>query len=150
MRRYGEQVLPGKPYRDRPGAYAIIGNGSGQVLLAATTNEGEDFLLPGGGIDPGEQPLQALHREVLEETGWRIAAPLRLGAYQRYVFMPDYGFWARKICTIYLARAVRPLMDPLEPDHTPIWMDAEEAALCLSVSAEQSYLSGLIESGISF
>ncbi|MFF5342243.1 NUDIX domain-containing protein [Streptomyces althioticus] len=26
--------------------------------------------LPGGGMDPGESPLEAAEREVREETGW--------------------------------------------------------------------------------
>ncbi|MGB0496888.1 MAG: NUDIX hydrolase [Rubricella sp.] len=141
MRRYGEPFVEGAPYRDRPGAYAIITNGMGALLLAATTNEGEDFLLPGGGIDPGEAPLGALHREVLEETGWRIAPERRLGAFQRYAWMPDYQRWARKVCHIYLARAVYPLVDPIEPDHVPVWMPAEDAARLLSVSGERAFVS---------
>ncbi|PJN93609.1 hypothetical protein CNY89_19590 [Amaricoccus sp. HAR-UPW-R2A-40] len=57
-----------------------------------------------GGVDPGESPIRALHREVLEETGWTISIQRRLGAFQRYTFMPEYDLWARKVCAVYLCR----------------------------------------------
>ena len=126
MRRVGEAVHPDITYKLRPGAYAILPHGSG-VLLTHQDRPEPELHLPGGGIDPGESPLQALHREVFEETGWRIAAPRRLGAYRRFVYMPEYDLWAEKICTIYAARPVRRLADPGEPGHTPIFTDWQTA-----------------------
>ena len=139
MRRFGETIKSDQTYADRPGAYAIIADGS-WLLLAQTTATTETFLLPGGGIDAGEHPLAGLHREVMEETGWRVAAPRRLGAYQRYVFMPEYGWWAHKICAIYLCHPVRRLAAPTEPDHLPVWMRATDAAHRLSVEAERHFV----------
>lgn len=143
MRRYGERYISGKPYRDRPGAYAIIAHGDA-ILVANTSATGETYLLPGGGIEPGESPLRALHREVMEETGWRIAPRRRVGAFQRYVFLPDYGYWARKVCHFYLCHPVHSLGPPTEPDHRPIWMDASLAADTLSVSGERAILRQLL------
>lgn len=51
----------------RAGAYAVIRRGS-QVLLTRLAHTGR-WTLPGGGIDPGEQPADSLAREVFEETG---------------------------------------------------------------------------------
>lgn len=150
MRRYGEAVISGQRYQDRPGAYACIGDGSGHLLLAATSVRGEEFLLPGGGIDPGESPLQALHREVLEETGWRIGGPLRLGAFQRYVYMPEYDKWARKVCHIYLCRAIAQLAAPTEPDHEPVWVTGEQAVECLSISGDRAFVAALVASKMPF
>jgi 8-oxo-dGTP diphosphatase len=150
MRRYGEAVVPGQHYGDRPGAYACIGDGTGNLLLAATTVRGEEFLLPGGGIDPGENPLQALHREVMEETGWRVGHVRRMGAFQRYVYMPEYDKWARKVCHVYVCRGIAQLADPIEPDHTPVWIDGREAVENLSISGDRAFVAALVASGISF
>lgn len=93
--------------------------------------------LPGGGIDPGEQPLQALHREVWEETGWRIGEAQRFCSFQRFAWLPDYQYWARKTQTIYLARAVYRLAPPQEPGHIPHWLAPEEALQRLSVTGDR-------------
>ncbi|MEM7527665.1 MAG: NUDIX domain-containing protein [Pseudomonadota bacterium] len=137
MRRYGEPWLPGRPYRDRPGVYAVIlGRGvrRGMILCAET----DELQLPGGGVDPGEQPIAALHREVLEETGWRIAGPRRIAAFQRFSFLPDYRYWARKTQTIYLAHAVARAGPPLEPNHRPRWLPVAEAARSLGVAGDRA------------
>ena len=139
MRRIGEPFRQ-KPYRDRIGAYALIaGRFAGRRGLLVVDQEGE-LQLPGGGVDPGESPLQALHREVGEETGWRIAAPRRIGAFQRFAWLPDYGFWARKVQLIFLARAVRRLPVELEPGHTPLWLPAPEAARRLSIEGDREFV----------
>ena len=44
------------------------GNGAIQIALIAT-NQGDRWQLPKGRLEPGEEPLQAAIREVLEETG---------------------------------------------------------------------------------
>lgn len=46
---------------------------------------GEGLTLPGGGVEAGESPLQALHRELWEEAAAHITYARRLGAMQRNV-----------------------------------------------------------------
>ena len=87
--RMGEPVIAGMRYRPRPGAYAILMR-RGQVLLTHQSRPEPEFQLPGGGIDKGEQVIPALHREVFEETGWRVSGLKRLGAYRRFSYMPEY------------------------------------------------------------
>jgi len=65
--------------RQRLAAYALIVDGSGRVLLARQP-DGRRYRgrwsLPGGGVDHGEHPEQAVIREVREETG----VDVRVGA----------------------------------------------------------------------
>jgi 8-oxo-dGTP diphosphatase len=143
MRRIGEPFRP-RPYRDRIGAYAVVAGARGLLLV----DQDGELQLPGGGIDPGESPLQALHREVGEETGWRIAAPRRLGAFQRFAWLPDYGYWARKVQLVYLARAVRPLGIELEPGHLPLWLPAPEAARRLDIEGDREMVRRAISAGL--
>ncbi|GAB2958953.1 hypothetical protein GCM10027280_54620 [Micromonospora polyrhachis] len=59
--------------RSRVSAYAIAVT-EGRLLLTQLSGTSPVFLpglwhLPGGGIDPGEQPQESLTRELYEETG---------------------------------------------------------------------------------
>jgi 8-oxo-dGTP diphosphatase len=140
MRRHGPPPRPGTTYRARRGAYGALLAG-GEVLLA---RQGHDLLLPGGGIDPGETPLRALHREVREETGWRIGPPRRIGVFARYDWITPEDYFARKVNLVYLARPVRPLGPPSEPDHVPVWMRAADAPDALSVEGEARMLEAAL------
>ena len=65
---------PVPPRRQRIAAYALITRG-GQVLLTRMSDRTRipgRWTLPGGGIDHGEDPREALRREVYEETGLHV------------------------------------------------------------------------------
>jgi 8-oxo-dGTP diphosphatase len=68
--------VPNLPRRQRVAAYAVVlrtgDDGSDRVLLsrlAPRVSATELWTLPGGGIDHGEHPRDALVREIKEETG---------------------------------------------------------------------------------
>jgi ADP-ribose pyrophosphatase YjhB (NUDIX family) len=66
--------------RRRIGVYGICLDGSGRVLLARASGEPSrqgKWQVPGGGVDHGEDPLDALAREFAEETGL-VVRPVRL------------------------------------------------------------------------
>lgn len=138
IRRFGEVPVVGKNYVRRVGAYALLPR-DGQLLLTCQFDPGPDIQLPGGGVDPGESPVKALHREVAEETGWRIGTPRRVGAFRRFAFMPEYDLWAEKICLIYVARPTLRLGEPTEPDHTALWMQACDAARVLGNAGDRHF-----------
>ena len=138
--RVGHAPDATRDYRHRPGVYAILPLGR-QFLLTLQMADVPDIQLPGGGIDPGESPVRALHREVLEETGWRIAAPRRLGAFRRFVFMPEYDICAEKLCHVYLARPVYQISSPIEPDHETLLLSGDEAVDALGNDGDRLFLA---------
>lgn len=140
IRRYGEAVRQGQRYRRRPGVYAVLLE-SGQVLTTFQQEPKPEFQLPGGGIDPGEHPLAALHREVMEETGWTIRIRHRLGAFRRFCYMPEYDLWAEKLCTVYLARPARPVGPPTEAGHSAVWLPAADALEVLGNAGDRAFLA---------
>lgn len=143
IRRYGEPVEPGRRYRRRPGVYAVILQGD-SLLATHQSAPTPEFQLPGGGIDRGEHPIAALHREVYEETGWRIALQRRIGAFRRFTYMPEYDLWAEKLCTVYLAHPVRPHGPPTEPGHLAVWLPVDEALIRLGNAGDRAMLARVL------
>jgi 8-oxo-dGTP diphosphatase len=82
-----------------------------------------EVQLPGGGVDPGEQLIPALHREVMEETGWHVCVNQKKGVFERFTYMPEYKIWAHKICHIYSCKAVYRKTSFLEKGHKYIVTD---------------------------
>ncbi|WP_299294758.1 NUDIX hydrolase [uncultured Tateyamaria sp.] len=140
IRRFGAPPQKGRTYTRRPGAYAILPR-DGRVLLTYQHGLDPEFQLPGGGIDPGESPLRALHREVFEETGWHIARPRRIGAFKRFVYMPEYTLWAEKLCHIYVAHPVRSVCPPTEPEHESVWMTPQQAIATVGNDGDCMFLA---------
>ncbi|MFD7301298.1 NUDIX hydrolase [Streptomyces pharetrae] len=64
----------------RVAAYAICVR-DGQVLLARSPAEDgtREWVLPGGGMEHGEDPYDTVRRELLEETGYRVEVTGLLG-----------------------------------------------------------------------
>ncbi len=139
IRRIGEQVRHDQRYRKRPGIYAVLVR-DGAVLLTHQMEPVPEFQLPGGGIDPGEHPIPALHREVREETGWKIDRLRRLGAFRRFTYMPEYDLWAEKICQVYLARPSVCLGPPAEDGHTAIWATFADAISLVENDGDRMFL----------
>lgn len=142
IRRYGEPVKAGVRYTRRPGVYTVLLRGD-SILATHQSQPIPEFQLPGGGIDRGEHPITALHREVREETGWKIAIERRIGAFRRFTYMPEYDMWAEKICTVYLAKPVLRLGPPSEPGHTAVWISVTDAITLLGNDGDRAMLAGL-------
>jgi 8-oxo-dGTP diphosphatase len=72
-----------------PGVAAVIIDPAGQVLLQRRSDDGK-WGLPGGGIEPGEEPADALVREIREETALEIVPERIVGVYSGPDFRVRY------------------------------------------------------------
>ncbi|MDZ7904894.1 MAG: NUDIX hydrolase [Cypionkella sp.] len=139
IKRYGETPTAGQRYRRRAGVYAVLFDGA-SVLLTHQAQPIPEYQLPGGGIDAGENPIPALHREVIEETGWHIAAPRHIGTYRRFTYMPEYDMHAEKVCAIYVARPVLRIGPPTEAGHVAVWASPNTALRILANEGDRAML----------
>ena len=140
IKRYGEPVKPGQRYRRRAGVYGVLLDGDA-VLLTHQAEPIPEYQLPGGGVDAGENPIAALHREVFEETGWHIGPPRHIGTFRRFTYMPEYDKWAEKVCTIFVARPTLRLGPPTEAGHSAVWAPAEVALQIVTNKGDRAMLA---------
>lgn len=75
----------------RNSAKAIVIS-QGRILLNRCTSRfGEYYALPGGGQNPGETLIEAVRREVAEETGYSVRVLRMSGVYERIVERREPG-----------------------------------------------------------
>jgi ADP-ribose pyrophosphatase len=99
---------------ERSNCIAVIAlNASGKVLLENQYRqavEKELLEIPAGAVDPGENPEQAVIREMQEETGFRPQHVVKLGGFYA---SPGYS---TEYLYLYLATDL--VNDPLEAEDT--------------------------------
>jgi len=126
---FGQRVS-GQAYIRRPSIYAIIED-RGSRLAVVRTPKGS--FLPGGGVEPGETPNQALAREVREECGFAIRVGERIGRATQLVSSPDESKAYEKVSEFVEASREGPVADSgTESDHRLLWLAPEEAAQTLT------------------
>jgi 8-oxo-dGTP diphosphatase len=114
----------GWDYRDRESVYGIALDDSGRVLLVWTKGK---LVLPGGGVDAGETPEEALCREILEETGWKVSIRREVCRANQYIISRSKGRASNKHGRFYLVKLEEHVGAPTEYGHDPLWVDGEEA-----------------------
>ncbi len=118
--------------RLRDSAFAIILHA--RLILLVKARAKDNWQLPGGRLEAGETPHQALTREVHEETGLR-AAPVRLtGTYRR-----EDGTVAR----VYEARARGRLAGARREIVAQRWVSIREAKEMVGSATRKRLLEGL-------
>jgi len=61
-------------------AYGIVRNTEGEILLTRR-RDGDEWVLPGGSVEGGETPWDAVVRETNEETGLEVRVERTIGVY---------------------------------------------------------------------
>ena len=79
---FGTQV-DGHTYHARRAVYAVIPDREGRVAVVRSRG---NLFLPGGGIEAGESPEQALVREVEEECAQRLHSAKKIGEALQYFY----------------------------------------------------------------
>lgn len=122
MKRIGEKV-EGVTYTKRAGAYAIIEHKENNKVAIATANDAFFFL--GGGIEGKETKIEALRRELLEETGYQIK---NIRLFDQVTSWADGGERGPLdvTATFYVAEFDQKVTEPIEKDHSILWVDAME------------------------
>jgi 8-oxo-dGTP pyrophosphatase MutT (NUDIX family) len=89
-------------------AVVAVTEGGGVVLVRQWRQPVEGFTmeLPGGGVEEGEDPREAVRRELLEETGYRAEDLSHL------VSVHTSPGRATEVCHLFRCRAVRILPGP--------------------------------------
>ncbi len=105
----------------RRGAYAVVLH---QGRVAVVRSRCGYLMLPGGGLELGESPEEALLREVEEECGFRIEVGDFLGEEEEHVRLTD-DRRLFKHGRFYRARMVEEATR--NPEFEVLWMEPEEA-----------------------
>lgn len=111
--------LPGRDYPPRPGAYALVFNAAGEILLV---EEGGYWWLPGGGVEAGETHEQGLKREMLEETGYAVEILREVGRANEFTQDPVNKQFRDKHCRFYAVRLVGESKGPQLKENHPRWL----------------------------
>ena len=121
----------GRAYTVRPSAYGVLERG-GRLALVRTP---EGVYLPGGGIEAGETPEDALVREAFEECGLHVrAGAWRERAVQFAYAKPERMYFEKR--SLFLDGAIsRETGAGVEPDHVLFWLAPAEAPAVLTHEA---------------
>ena len=111
-----------------PSVSAVVRDDAGRLLLQLHA-ETDEWGLPGGSVEPEEQPADAIVREVREETGLEIAVERLLGVYGGPDSTVVYrnGDRTSYVRTSYLARVVGGELVPDEHESLELrWVELAE------------------------
>ena len=113
----------GADYYERPGAYIVPISPDGKFGLIRTKG---GYCFMGGGKEQGEDDIACLHREALEESGYKI----EIGEYfaSAEQFKPDQtdiGYF-HPMQNYYTGKLLEKVCEPVEPDHFFEWVSFDE------------------------
>lgn len=120
---FGE-ILSGIDYIEREAVYGLVVNESMQIGIVKTPRGN---FLPGGGIEDGENHIECLKREFIEETGYEIEVGSYIGRSELYGLTPRRKRYLKMIGYFYVVKLAGTTKDKIEEDHEFIWLDINKA-----------------------
>lgn len=103
------------------GAFAHITNEKSEVLCVKQNYGNREWTQPGGGVEEGEDPADAVVREVLEETGLTVEVTAFIGVYTA-IYKDDVVFFFEakaKTFTLNPPNSEIAELGYFAPDHLP-------------------------------
>jgi 8-oxo-dGTP pyrophosphatase MutT (NUDIX family) len=124
-------------------------------VLVVNDLSGTTHILPGGRIEEGEARPESLSREVLEESGWAIDRPVKLGVRHFHHLQPvprAYAFsYPDFLQEVYVAHATDLLPEAREVGGFAVdcrFLPASTVADMPLTLGEQTFLQAALESGL--
>ena len=108
-------------YLDREGAYFIPCRN--HQIGVVQTSKGYFFL--GGGVEYGENHLECLERECMEEVGCSPCVEGKLCSAEAYMMHPTIGYF-HPIQTYYFGTLLDRKITPAETDHILCWLEYDK------------------------
>lgn len=128
-------------YLDREGAYLIPCHGH-QIGVVKTT-KGYFFL--GGGLEKGENHLDCIQRECLEEVGWLAFVEGKVCSAEAFIKHPAMGYF-HPIQTYYWGKLIEKEVDPMETDHHLCWIEYDQLKRKMCLEMQNWALEQVMES----
>ena len=133
--------------RKRNSCKAVILKDGKVLLILNSDDTGNFYLLPGGGQKFGETLLQAMQREVMEETGW-VVEPGKLVLVRDYIGTNhEFARWEADVHQtefMFMALPVRHTEQVLLPDPWQIGIEWVEPAKLKDIRIYPSVLKEIL------
>lgn len=113
----------------RLSAYALVRDDSGRLAVVQTS---QGTFLPGGGLEAGEEPEDAIVREALEECALVVEPRARIARAIEVVYSTAEQMHFEKRSIFVEAVLTGTSSTKCEPDHALLWVAVEQAVTVLT------------------
>lgn len=110
-------------YRKRPGSYSIMIRKEDNKIGIVT--DGYDYFYLGGGIENKETQIEALNREMIEESGYTIKNVKKFDEVGSYIFAEEKGY-LEVLAYVYISEFDTKIAEPNEKDHKVLWVNPND------------------------